>query len=445
MNTPICDFVEKYCKSKAIRMHMPGHKGANLLGFEHLDITEFEGADDLYHPEGIIAESEKNASELFGCPTYYCTEGSSQCIRAMMYLLVLYAKKQGKKPIIAAGRNAHKTFISAAALLDFDIMWLYPREEESYLSCNITPDELEAYLQKAKEKPIAVYITSPDYLGKTADIKELSKVCHKHNVLLAVDNAHGAYLKFIESSGHPIDLGADICCDSAHKTLPVVTGGAYLHISDKNSDFSLKDVKNALALFGSTSPSYLILQSLDFCNAYLEGYKQKLQNFLPLVSKMKARLEEKGFTFYGDEPMKLTFCAKDYGYTGTEFAEILSENNIFCEFCDPDYLVLMPTPETTMKELEKVETVLSSIKKKKAVKTTPPKFIKAQKIITVKEATLSPSEILPISECEGKILSAVTVGCPPAVPILICGEKISKEVLECFNYYGITECSVVIE
>ena len=445
MNTPICDFVKKYCESKAVRMHMPGHKGTKLLGFEHLDITEFEGADDLYHPTGIIAESEKNASSLFGCPTYYCTEGSSQCIRAMMYLLTLYAKKQGKKPVIAAGRNAHKAFISAAALLDFDIMWLYPDENESYLSSNITPDEFETILQSTEEKPLALYLTSPDYLGKTADIKGLSGVCHKYGILLFVDNAHGAYLKFLKKSQHPMDIGADLCCDSAHKTLPVVTGGAYLHISDKLSDFSARDIKNALAMFGSTSPSYLILQSLDFCNSYLEGYKEKLISFLPLIADMKARLEEKGFVFYGDEPMKLTFSAKDYGYRGTVLADILSENNIFCEFCDPDYLVLMPTPETTMEELEKIEMALSSIPKREPIKTAPPQFIKAQKVLTVREAALSPSEILPISECEGKILSAVTVGCPPAVPILVCGERITKEAIKCFRYYGISDCSVVIE
>lgn len=443
MNTPICDFVRQYNEKHSIRMHMPGHKGKDFLGFEHLDITEFEGADDLYHPTGIIDESEKNASYLFGCPTYYCTEGSSQCIRAMMYLLVLYAKKQGIKPIIAAGRNAHKAFTSAAALLDFDVMWLYPNEKDSYLSCNITPDEFEKFLENTEEKPVALYLTSPDYLGKTADIEELSRVCHRHGILLIVDNAHGAYLKFLEKSRHPIDLGADLCCDSAHKTLPVITGGAYLHISENFSGFSQKEVKNALALFGSTSPSYLILQSLDACNLYLESYKDKLREFLPLISEMKARLEEKGFIFYGDEPMKLTFSAKDYGYTGIELADILSKNNIFCEFADPDYLVLMPTPETKKEELEKIEKILTSIQKREPIKTTPPKFIKAQKALTIREAALSPSKTLPLSECEGKILSATTVGCPPAVPLLVCGERITKDILDCFKYYGITECSVV--
>ena len=445
MNTPICDFVRMYNENSSLRMHMPGHKGKSFLGFEHLDITEFDGADDLYNPTGIIKQSEDNASKLFGFPTYYSTEGASHCIRAMMYLVVLNAKKNGKKPIIAAGRNAHKAFVSAASLLDFRIAWLYPGNDESYLSCNISPEDFESFLENAEEKPVALYLTSPDYLGNIADIEGLSRVCRKYGVLLAVDNAHGAYLKFLEESRHPIDSGAHLCCDSAHKTLPVVTGGAYLHIAKDVSDFSCQNVKNALALFGSTSPSYLILQSLDACNLYLEDYKKKLADFLPLVAQTKASLEKKGYCFYGDEPMKLTISAKAYGYTGIELADILKQNNVFCEFSDPDYLVLMPTPETEKAGLERVTQVLESIPRKDAKKDSLPKFTKPEKAMSVREASMSPSEILPTEECKGRILSAVTVGCPPAVPIVVCGERITKEVLDCFKYYGITECSVTCE
>lgn len=445
MNTPICDFVRRYNENSSLRMHMPGHKGKSFLGFEHLDITEFDGADDLYNPTGIIKQSEDNASKVFGFPTYYSTEGASHCIRAMMYLVVLNAKKNGKKPVIAAGRNAHKAFVSAASLLDFRIAWLYPGNDESYLSCNISPEDFESFLENAEEKPVALYLTSPDYLGNIADIEGLSRVCRKHGILLAVDNAHGAYLKFLEESRHPIDSGAHLCCDSAHKTLPVVTGGAYLHIAKDVSDFSCQSVKNALALFGSTSPSYLILQSLDACNLYLEGYKKKLADFLPLVAQTKASLEKKGYCFYGDEPMKLTISAKAYGYTGIELADILKQNNVFCEFSDPDYLVLMPTPETEKAGLERVTQVFESIPRKDAKKDSPPKFTKPEKAMSVREVSISPSEILPTEECEGRILSAVTVGCPPAVPIVVCGERITKEVLDCFKYYGITNCSVVLE
>ena len=116
MNTPICDFVRGYAASGISRLHMPGHKGASVLGVEHLDITEIQGADSLYEAEGIIAESERNASALFGANTFYSTEGSSQCIRAMLYLALLHARERGVlRPHIAAGRNAHKTLLSAVA------------------------------------------------------------------------------------------------------------------------------------------------------------------------------------------------------------------------------------------------------------------------------------------------------------------------------------------
>ena len=223
MNTPICDFVKKYARSDGVRLHMPGHKGASILGFEKYDITEIGGADSLYEADGIIAESEKNASKLFGCPTFYSTEGSSQCIRAMLHLICAGARKNGRKPVIAAGRNAHKTFISAAALIDFDIIWL-TSAEDSYLSCTIDANSIEKLLESSDVRPDAVYVTSPDYLGNMADVEKIAALCHRHGVILAVDNAHGAYLGFLVKS--PIDLGADLFCSSAHKTLPVLTGGA---------------------------------------------------------------------------------------------------------------------------------------------------------------------------------------------------------------------------
>ena len=277
METPICDFVKKYAESGAMRLHMPGHKGVSLLGMERMDITEIGGADSLYEASGIIRESERNASALFGSETFYSTEGSSHCIRAMLYLTALHAKQTGKKPLIAAGRNAHRTFLSAAALMDFEVMWLTAENQESYLSCRIGARELEEKLRAAEKKPTAVYLTSPDYLGNTADIAAIAEVCHRQEILLLVDNAHGAYLRFLPESRHPIDLGADICCDSAHKTLPALTGAAYLHVSDRAADLFRGQAKNSLALFGSTSPSYLILQSLDAVNRYLaEDYRDRL-------------------------------------------------------------------------------------------------------------------------------------------------------------------------
>ena len=441
MNTPICDFVRQYAQSGTLRLHMPGHKGASILGMEALDITEIQGADSLYEAGGIIAQSEGNASALFACPTFYSTEGSSQCIRAMLYLISLHGKQQGKRPLIFAGRNAHKTFLSAAALLDLDVRWLYPKAGESYLSCSVTAPELEQLLTDMPEAPTAVYLTSPDYLGKLADIREMAAVCHRHGCLLAVDNAHGAYLKFL--ARHPIDQGADLCCDSAHKTLPVLTGGAYLHISPNAPEWMAPSAKKALALFGSTSPSYLILQSLDQANVYLSDYPQRLQDFLPQVVGLKDRLSSLGYCLYGGEPLKITLAAKPYGYRGDALARILLNQGICCEFSDPDYLVLMVTPETGEAGLARLEKALLSIPPKPPLEEPMPQFHSGQQVLSIREALLSPSQTLPVTESLGRILAAPTVGCPPAVPILVCGERIDSHAIACFQYYGIRTCEVI--
>lgn len=443
MNTPICDFVRHYHQSGSLRLHMPGHKGKALLGPEPMDITEIDGADSLYEADGIIAQSENNASRLFGCQTFYSTEGSSQCIRAMLYLVLLYAKSRGRDPWIAAGRNAHKTFLSAAALLDLNVTWLYPEQPDSYLSCTLSAAHLASVLEQASPKPVAVYLTSPDYLGNQSDIGALAAVCHKHQVLLVIDNAHGAYLKFLPKSRHPIDLGADLCCDSAHKTLPVLTGGAYLHLSRTIPADIAAQAKQALALFGSTSPSYLILQSLDAANPYLASYKQKLSQTLAVIHRLKQRLLDHGYCLSGDEPLKITIAAKSYGYLGQELADLLLAHNLVCEFADPDHLVLMLTPELELTDFKKLEDTLLSIPPKPPIVEKPPAFCQGRQCLSIREAMLAPAEILPISQCVGRIIAAPTVGCPPAVPILVCGELMEEHMLSSFTYYGIRTCSVI--
>ena len=144
MNTPIVDFVKNYNSKKTLRLHMPGHKGESFLGCEPWDITEIDGADVLYKAEGIIKQSEDNAAKIFGTEkTVYSTEGSSLAIRAMLYLIKMYGNAKGEEPIIAAGRNAHKTFITAAALLDLEVEWLNPKTTDTVICCDITPRYLE--------------------------------------------------------------------------------------------------------------------------------------------------------------------------------------------------------------------------------------------------------------------------------------------------------------
>ncbi len=426
---------------------MPGHKGVSLTGLEERDITEIDGADYLYAPNGIIAQSERNASELFGADTYYSAEGSSLSIRAMMRLVAAYAAEQGRsRTVIAAARNCHKAFITAAALLDLDVDFIMPEEYDSYISASISPERLDEYLSKRETKPDAVYLTSPDYLGNMLDIAGLASVCKRHRVLLTVDNAHGAYLKFLSPSRHPIELGADICCDSAHKTLPVLTGGGYLHLSRTLPPFFRDHAQKARALFGSTSPSYLILQSLDATNAYISnGYAARLAEFEAALGGVKRRLNELGYILLGDEPLKITVSAAERGYTGDELAELLLRCGIVCEFHDTDYIVLMLTPENTQSELERIQAAFAGIPQRMPRESCKPALHNPMRAMSIREAAFARKTTLPTRECIGRVIASLDLSCPPAVMPVVCGEIVDEAAAELLYHNGIEKCEVVAE
>ncbi len=449
MKTPICDFINDYAGADCLRLHMPGHKGKPLLGFEKYDITEIVGADSLYHAESIIKESEENATRLFGSgKTLYSTEGSSHCIRAMLYLVKAYSDSD----YVLAGRNAHSSFISACVLNDLDVKWLYPKNEESYLSCTVTPKDLENALSGVDKAPACVYITSPDYLGNMCDIEALSSVCQRHGTLLLVDNAHGAYLKFLEQDMHPISLGAHLCCDSAHKTLPVLTGGAYLHISKNAPSFFEENAKSALSLFGSTSPSYLTLASLDNANKYIaQGFKERLNEF---ILQLNNRISNSAFctlhsTFSLREPLKIVFKTKNFGYRGGDFAKILHDKGIVCEFFDDDYLVLMPSLENGVDELDKLFAILNTIEKndknekKQPLREDSLTLVPPKKVLTPRQAAFSPRIKVGIEHALGSVLATSSISCPPAVSLIVCGEEFNESTVELCKNYGFTEFFVV--
>ncbi len=435
MNTPILDFLKSY--DGVVRLHMPGHKGK----VNPYDITEVDGADVLYSPHGIIAESEKNAAEIFGtAKTAYSVEGSSLGIRAAVYLVATYAKSIGKNPVVIAARNVHSTFISACALSDVSPDWLYGKDDE-IISSSVTPEILDDALNHTDAT--AFYLTSPDYLGNIADVSKFADICHKYGALLVVDDAHGAYLNFLSESRHPIALGADIVVDSAHKTLPCLTGTAYVHISKSAPTFFAENLNNALSLFASTSPSYLLLSSLDEFNGKADDFKTKLQSTVQATEKVKIALNEKGHILVGNEPLKITISAKPYGYLGTEIASALNEKNIVVEFADKDFLTVMISPCNTPDDLNALLDALCALPKKSAILAPCPKPAQGEKVLSVREAVFSPSEKISSKNAEGRVLAGLTLSCPPAVPIAICGERLSRNAIDALAYYGIDDVNVI--
>ena len=443
MITPIYDFVRRYAQSDTVRLHMPGHKGQTGLGCEKLDITEVRGADSLYEAAGVIAQSEENATQLFGTQrTLYSTEGSSQCIRAMLHLCVMLRKSTRSNTIVAA-RNVHKAFIYAAALIGFDVVWLWPERMHSLCACPVTAENLHKTLSELPAPPAAVYVTSPDYLGGMQNLRALADVCHAHDTLLAVDNAHGAYLHFTNPPLHPMDLGADICCDSAHKTLPVLTGGAYLHISPRLPVAFAQQAKAAMAVYGSTSPSYLTLCSLDLCNATLDStYRKALADIIDAVSHLRQQLFLSGWKLSQGEPLKLTIHASKSGISGYDLANRLHRQEVECEYADPDDVVLMISPQNTVEDLMRLKSALG-LPGDSPRNTQSLPLPKGAQVLPVRQAIFAPQEIIPAKDALGRICAAPTVGCPPAIPIVVSGEEVTQEALAVFAYYGVESVAVV--
>ena len=422
MDTPIRDFISSYVSSDSVRLHMPGHKGCADIDFASFDITEVKGT------EGLIEKSEKNASEIFGCPTYYSAEGSSLAIRAMCNIVT---GMDGKR-LILASRNCHQTFITACALLDIDVEWLVDKDSD-LISSPISPGFLEEEI--LKYEPSCVYITSPDYIGFMSDIRSIARVCHRHGVLLAVDNAHGAYLKFFSS--HPMDLGADICCDSAHKTLPVLTGGAYLHLTSELDGKT--DVKRAMSLFSSTSPSWLILSSLDNANRIMADPK-----FIADLKKTYDRVGQlcPDLPKYGNEYLKLTLCPLSKGYSGVELGDILRQKGIEPEFCDRDFVTLMFSPYNTDEDFERLSGALSVLPVKAALPEERVRLPRPVKRRSIRSALLGKTEVIPVEKAQGRICAFSKTSCPPAIPVVLAGEEILREHIEALRYYGFDSIEV---
>lgn len=428
MNTPIYDFLKKYNDSGNLRLHMPGHKGRELSHIDTFgyDITEINGADSLFEASGIIAESENNTARLYTAQkTCYSAGGSTLCIQTMLALM-----KQENRTVIAV-RCVHRSFIAACALLDIQPVWISPGYTGGILSGNFPMGKAEQMLKKYPHS--CIYLTSPDYLGKTAVIKEIAELCHQYNAILLVDNAHGAHLCAMGT--HPIQLGADMCCDSAHKMLPALTGGAYLHINNKAY---CEKAKAAMSLFGSTSPSYLIMASLDLCAGYIaERLYDDTKRAVEALEALRKNISKR-YDIYHGEPFHITLLCN-----GIDMAYQLRQQDIECEYADGGCIVLLFSPLNTPEEILTVSDILMKCTPKPPIVDSDISFPEPAKVMSIRDAVLCDYEEIPVDESLGRICAGVNVPCPPAVPIAVSGEIIDENCIKIFKRYGILTVYVI--
>lgn len=391
-NTPLYDALLAHKNLNRASFHTPGHKNSNKVlpkDLFELDFTELPDTDNLFEASGVIRESEEKAAKLYGAKrTLYSAGGCTLCIQTMLKLAVPFGGK------VIASRMIHKSAVNTLSLLHAEVKWFFPQfsEVDNCLG-QVAVEDVEEALNEVPDAA-CVYITSPDYFGNIADIKGIAEVCKKHKTPLLVDNAHGAHLKFLSKDIHPITLGADLVADSAHKTLPVLTGGAMLHIAN---EAYLKPAKEAMSIFASTSPSYPIMASLDIAMSWLKENAQKA--YLKLendVAQIKAVAKSKGLIkeICNVDPTRLALHTTKLGFSGDEAAEYFRENGIEPEMSNHDTVVFIATPMNSDEDFSKLTSVFKAF---------------PQKTTLTNETNQIP-----------------TCLCVPGVPILSTGEHITK-------------------
>lgn len=300
-------------------------------------------------------------------------------------------------------------------LLDIPVQWIYPRKSDGILSGTYDLADFEAALQ-AQTRPACVYVTSPDYLGRMADIAGLAELCHRYHAKLLVDNAHGAHLAFLPWQCHPIQLGADYCCDSAHKMLSGLTGTAYLHVRS-DIDTEPERVRDAMAMFGSTSPSYLMLASLDWCNRELASplFRKQLEEVLNRIQQLKCRFSPR-YCFTDGDPMHLTIDACASNLDGQELAAHLEQHQVFVEYADRYHVVLLFSAASTDFDFETLEKLLENFVPTRVAAEEKFSLPRPETVCGIREAALAPQDDRPRGGerrahlCGGE--STLSAGCP---------------------------------
>lgn len=453
--------LKEYGDSDYYPYHMPGHKrqliGAMPRELMKLDITEIEGFDNLHQAEGILAELQEKASALYGAEeTFYLVNGSTCGILSA----ISAALPRGGHILMA--RNCHKSAYHAAYLRNLTISYLYPDIIEEYDICGaIMPGQVEKALE-AEPDIEAVFLVSPTYEGRIADIKAIADLVHKRGIPLIVDEAHGAHLGLVkEVPRNSSQQGADIVIHSVHKTLPAMTQTALLHVNGNLIDRS--KLRRFLHIYQSSSPSYVLMASIDnalqlveeqgeqlFQELY-ENYKRLLQK-LEVCKHLKFLPLEEGKQDVG----KLVISSKDTGLSGQEIYDmLLKSHHLQLEMAAGSYCLAMFTIGDGIEAYERLEKALLAIdafieasgavpmgkqcfRKESLVK--PENAIgkecrEAEDAIPLSKAWDMETEIIPLNQAIGRPVGEFINLYPPGAPLLVPGEVLREAQYEQLLHY----------
>ncbi len=431
MKQGLYDMLKEYSKGGYLPMHMPGHKRnpAFLCGFPaDMDITEIDGFDNLHAMDGVLLETAKLAAVLYGAKMCYpVVNGSSAAILAA----VTHATK-GRGRLLMA-RNCHKTVYNAAAINRLDVSYIYPKTDENGIAMGITSKEVEAMLGEDPSFD-ALILTSPTFEGVVSDISGISEVCRKRGVKLIVDAAHGAHFGFDESfPENHARQGADYTVMSLHKTMPALTQSALLAIGE---DVDEGGAAYALSIYETTSPSYVLMASIDEClrtvknrgRELLKGLASELNEFYERCRELKYIK-----VLHYDDISRITLLCKGTQLSGSELADILRhEYKIEPEMAYADRVVLITTLCDEKEAFNRLFAAICEIDGKcEYHEPIPPLHLPAARAaMSLWEGSFANGEESPMSSALGRVCGEYIFAYPPGIPIIAAGEIVTDEVLK---------------
>lgn len=441
----LLDATEKYLRQDPTRFHMPGHKGANIFGkcnftpLEQYDLTEIKGLDNLYESKGCISNLEEEISKILGFKSIITTAGSTSCIQAMLASVC----NPGDRIIV--DRNVHVSVINSMAVLNLAPIWLFRTPQKNCaFGSKVFAEDVKKMLNTNSDVK-CVFLTGEDYYGFAPDILEISKVCLEHNVYLLVDNAHGAYYSFFNK--HPMQLGASMCCDSWHKTLPALTGAAVLLMQD---GFDTHFVKKRMQIFSSSSPSYLVMLSMDICADYLyEEFETDFETFIERIAEFKCEIKRLGFDILNDNEasaMKLTISGLKLGISGIDLAGVLRDNCIEPEYADYNCVVLLVNMFNRLQDFERLKKSLQNIQKRAPLPGVSYCVLAKPKVAcNIRTAMFAKSKKIDVKKSIGCIAGQILPKCPPCVLVVMPGEVISEDVASILELCGYKFIDIIEE
>ena len=440
MATPLFDGIRKYADKAVSSFHTPGHSAnapfINKILTAELDLTELKETASLYDGGDIIEQSERNMAEIFGARrSLYSGGGCTLCIQTMLRLC---AKNGGK---VIAGRVIHKSAVNAMALLGLQPVWVYPEQNAGEgFSGRITAQAVESALEQNSDV-CAVYITTPDYFGVISPVHEIAQVARKYSVPLLVDNAHGSHLIYFDK--HPIARGADMSACSLHKTLPVLTGGAVLNIG--NSDY-IDFSKQSMADFGSTSPSFLTLASLDLCAEWMKQKGQEEFEQLERINEVMTNMALKRGALIAQgecDPVRLCIDTSQLGMDGNTAYQYFRSRMIEPEMHDGTKTVFILTPFNSERDFERLYSALEELEQVGEPIAYENRLFRPEVSMTLRDAFMAPRIALPIMQTVGRVAAQSVCSCPPGVPPVMAGEVIDADTALLLRDYGFEYLNVV--